>query len=88
VLEIQALSHAAHFNVQVPLDFLESDFLAPVADGKVNLAKTTHTDTTLDREPVKRGASAGISEVDGSLFHETTCFILLLVYHITIRVIA
>jgi hypothetical protein len=84
VLDVQTLAHPAQFNVQVSLDSLDRNFLAPITDGKVDLAKSTHTDATLDRVSFERRASAGIGKVDGSFFHAATRFILVLVNHITI----
>ena len=62
MLEIQAMRHAAQFDVEVVADQLERDFLAAVADGEINLAKSAAADAALDRIAGQGSGAAGIGE--------------------------
>ncbi len=54
VLEVQALGHAAHLDLEVMApNQLERDFLAAVADGVIHLAEAAPADATLERVTVQ-----------------------------------
>ena len=63
VLEVQALAHAAEFDVEVAADQLQRHLFARIADGVVHLAEAAVTDAALDRVPRQRLRPAGIHKL-------------------------
>ena len=57
VLEVEALADAAQLDVEVPLDVLEGDFLAGVADGEIDLAEAAAADAALDGVAFQRAGN-------------------------------
>src|SRR5690606_7603851 len=62
VLEIEAVSHAPHLDIEIAADELEGDLFTGVARGEVNLAESAATDSTLDGIAVERFRAAGVDK--------------------------
>ena len=62
VLEVEALGDAAELDFQIAADELERDFLAGVAGGEIDFAKTAAAHAALDRVTLQRTRAAGVRE--------------------------
>lgn len=54
MLQVQALSDPAQFDVRIRVQQLQSDLFAAVAQRVVNLAETTSLDRAFDRVAIER----------------------------------
>ena len=59
MLEIQTMLHAAQLDVEIPPDQLQGHFLAAVADGEINLAKSPPSHAALDGVARQRPIASG-----------------------------
>ena len=60
---VQALSDATKFNVQVPLDLFESDFFSRIVERKVHLAESADSDSAFDGVSRERFCATRVGEL-------------------------
>jgi len=68
MLEVDALRDAADFDVHVPLDAFDGQFLAGVAEREIDFAESAHADSSLDGVSIKRPGSGRVGELHTSAF--------------------
>ena len=63
MFQIQTVADTAQLDIHVALNLFECNFLACVADGKVDLSKSADTDPALDRITCERFSATGIGKL-------------------------
>jgi hypothetical protein len=62
MFEVQTLTHAANFNVEIPADAFQCHLFARVTNRKIDFAKSADTHAALDGVSIQRARPGGKGE--------------------------